>query len=198
MTKPSASHRAFSSYAVATAIVLMTAALGAPRAPTDPGPVAAASTLQESTRCAEPEVRAFDFWVGRWTVTNPDGDTVGVNRISTTAGGCGILEEWEGSSGNVGTSLTAYDPGRDEWFQHWVGTGSVLKLTGGFEQGSLVLEGAARTVEREGEVVELLDRITWTPLESGRVRQSWETSDDAGESWTDAFVGIYHPEEGAR
>lgn len=197
MTKQFGSHRNALSYVVAAA-VLLTVGLALPRAPTEPGPIAAAATLQESTRCADPEVRAFDFWVGRWTVTKPEGDTLGVNRIHPTPSGCGLLESWESMEGSLGTSLTAYDPGREEWFQHWVGTGSVLKLTGGFEQGSLVLEGLQRTVEHEGEMVELLDRITWTPLENGRVRQSWEISDDAGESWTDAFVGIYHPEESAR
>lgn len=157
----------------------------------DPAPGTPA--LQQADRCDQDRVHAFDFWVGEWTVTNPDGDTVGVNRIRPTRSGCAILEEWEGSEGGMGTSLTAYDPGRDEWFQHWVGSGAVLKLTGDFEDGSLVLTGLPRTVMREGGEIELLDRITWTPLEAGRVRQSWDISRDGGETWNDGFVGIYHP-----
>lgn len=158
-----------------------------------PGPESGAPAPQQSDRCENARVHAFDFWVGRWTVTNPEGDTVGVNRIRLTRSGCAILEEWEGTGGGLGTSLTAYDPGRDEWFQHWVGSGTVLKLTGGFEEGSLVLTGLPRTVTREGEEVELLDRIRWTPLEDGRVRQAWDISRDGGETWRAGFVGIYHP-----
>ena len=35
-----------------------------------------------------------------------------------------------------------------------------------------------------------LNRITWTPLPAGQVRQLWETSSD-GKSWTVAFDGLY-------
>lgn len=149
---------------------------------------------QEASRCEAEEVHAFDFWIGTWTVTNPEGDTLGVNRIRSTASGCGLLEEWRGAAGGVGTSLTAYDPGRDEWFQHWVGDGAVLKLTGHFRDGSLVLTGLPRVAERPDGRVELVDRITWTPLEAARVRQAWDVSSDGGETWDTAFVGIYHPD----
>jgi hypothetical protein len=153
-----------------------------------------ASDMQPSGQCEDPALHEFDFWIGTWTVTNPDGDTVGVNRIRATAGGCGLLEEWEGSSGNVGTSITAFDPGRDEWFQHWVGSGGdVLKLTGDFDEaGRLVLTGLPRMVEREGEKVELVDRISWSRLDDGGVLQVWEISSDGGESWSSAFSGTYH------
>lgn len=152
-----------------------------------------ASDMQQSGQCEDPALHEFDFWIGTWTVTNPDGDTVGVNRISATAGGCGVLEEWEGAGGNVGTSLTAYDPGRDEWFQHWVGSGgAVLKLTGDFDEtGRLVLTGLPRTVERQGEEIELVDRISWSRLDDGGVLQVWEISSDGGESWSPSFAGSY-------
>ena len=36
-----------------------------------------------------------------------------------------------------------------------------------------------------------LQRIGWTPLHDGRVRQHWETSNDTGKTWTTAFDGYY-------
>ena len=32
--------------------------------------------------CDAPEFRQFDFWLGEWTVTKPDGQLAGTNRIS--------------------------------------------------------------------------------------------------------------------
>ena len=37
----------------------------------------------------------------------------------------------------------------------------------------------------------LLERITWTPLSDGSVRQLWEQSADAGAKWTIVFDGRY-------
>ena len=37
----------------------------------------------------------------------------------------------------------------------------------------------------------MLDRITWTPEDDGTVRQVWEVSTDAGESWSVIFDGRY-------
>ncbi len=40
----------------------------------------------------------------------------------------------------------------------------------------------------------LRNRITYTPNPDGTVRQSWETSADAGKTWQPAFDGLYrHP-----
>jgi hypothetical protein len=36
-----------------------------------------------------------------------------------------------------------------------------------------------------------LNRITWTPLEGGKVKQEWSTSSHNGQTWRPGFVGIY-------
>lgn len=186
----------WSARCLAAGFVAVAVLVSSPDGPTagPDGTLVRAPDMQASGHCEDPALHEFDFWIGTWTVTNPDGDTVGVNRIGATAGGCGLLEEWEGSSGIVGTSITAYDPGRDEWFQHWVGSGgSVLRLTGDFDDaGRLVLTGLPRTVEREGEKIELVDRISWSRLDDGGVLQVWEISTDGGESWSSTFSGTYH------
>ncbi len=144
--------------------------------------------------CAPAEFRQFDFWVGEWDVFNPAGQQVGTSRITSINDGCAIREEWTDASGNTGTSLNYYDPRTKKWNQFWVGGGSPLSLddegnaaviTGGLKDGSMVLSSNAR--------VDPMNRITWTPLDGGKVRQHWEQSKDQGKTWDDAFDGTYVP-----
>lgn len=139
-----------------------------------------------SEACAGEEHRRFDFWVGSWEV-HADGDLAGRNEIRTVAGGCGLEETWSGAGGSHGTSLNYYDPADGRWHQLWVGSGGViLRLSGGMEDGRMVL-GGMRTAEGE----RLRDRITWSPLEGGEVRQLWEVSRDDGDTWKAVFDGRY-------
>jgi hypothetical protein len=36
-----------------------------------------------------------------------------------------------------------------------------------------------------------VQRITWTPLPDGRVRQHWESTTDGGRTWSTVFDGYY-------
>lgn len=147
------------------------------------GPSTAAS---QEAPCDATPFRAFDFWVGTWTVESPEGDRVGRNRIRKAAGGCALLESWTSEEGTTGTSLNYFDPGEERWTQVWVGArGLRLHLRGGMDGTSMVLEGE-RTVDGR----RIRDRITWTPRPDGTVRQGWETSVDGG-AWETSWVGIY-------
>ena len=53
----------------------------------------------------------------------------------------------------------------------------------------MVLSGSTADADAAGKVA--LQRITWTPLPDGRVRQLWESSIDAGRTWAVAFDGFY-------
>jgi hypothetical protein len=154
----------------------------APPPPVDPdghGPV--------GESCSGDGHRAFDFWLGEWTVENADGATVGSNTITRISNGCAVLEHWIGGSGVPGQSLNHYDAAAGTWHQRWVGgNGQILDLTGGLEGESMVLSG-----ERDGQDGPVLDRITWSPLEDGSVRQKWDVSRDAGETWQEVFLGLY-------
>lgn len=136
--------------------------------------------------CRGPEHRQFDFWLGDYEVTNKVGAVVGNNRITRVSGGCGLQESWRGSSGTEGTSLNWFDPQNGHWNQVWVGSGVYLRLVGGLENGNMVLSGERQTPQG---VVE--DRITWMPLDNGRVRQVWEMSRDSGGTWQVVFDGMY-------
>jgi len=141
-----------------------------------------------ATRRPEPpaEARQFDFWLGEWDVVDPTGKHVGTNVITSMLSGWGVMERWTGDGGMVGMSLNAYDSSGERWHQTWVDDrGGFLLLDGEFTAGSMVLSGA-----RKG--AEVIDRITWTPLESGDVRQVWDVSSDGGDSWSRVFDGTYN------
>lgn len=141
-----------------------------------------------SAACDGPEYRQFDFWVGHWRVTNPDGETVGHNRIESILEGCAVRESWRGARGVTGTSLNGYHAGRDEWIQTWMDSqGLVLELAGGLEDGDMVLSG-----NRESTDGTIHERIRWTPREDGTVIQRWERSAN-GSDWDTIFKGTYHP-----
>ena len=141
--------------------------------------------------CSAPECREFDFWLGSWEVTSPDGQLVGHNRITRTVQGCGLREQWRGVRGLRGTSLNAWSPARGAWHQTWIdSSGTVLLLDGGLRDGTMVLEG--RVPSPDAPEGELRHRINWLRIDGDpdRVRQLWETSAD-GVTWEIAFDGRY-------
>jgi hypothetical protein len=144
--------------------------------------------------CPAPEHRQFDFWIGSWEVRDPSGAVVGHNRIEPILSGCALEENWASARGSKGRSLNMYDRAGDRWHQTWMDEhGQLLELDGGLEGGKMVLGGEVASLQRSGTTA--LHRITWEPLEDGRVRQHWQASRDGGESWTTLFEGFYSREE---
>jgi hypothetical protein len=159
----------------------------AANAPTAPLPATADAAIGKI--CSAPVFRQFDFWLGRWTVTNAQGAVVGHSRITRISQGCAIHERWLGRR-STGNSLNYYDHATHQWHQDWVGGGGqVLHLHGGRRSESMVLGGTRR--DKRGKV---LDRITWTPMDGHRVRQHWQVSRDDGRTWHTLFLGIYTPQ----
>ena len=155
-----------------------------------PAALPAQSPAGPATRCSRPEHRQFDFWVGEWEVTRPDGKTAGTNRIRLVHGGCVLQEDWSGAGGSSGTSLNIFDAATRRWHQTWVGNdGLLLQLDGGMKDGSMELSGS--TVGANGS--RTLHRIRWTPLggQPARLRQLWESSSDGGRTWSVTFDGAY-------
>ena len=146
----------------------------------------ASANAAAAKRCADPSRRQFDFWVGVWDVTTPDGSVAGSNTIEKASEGCALVERWSGARGGRGTSLNFYESATRQWVQIWVDNdGEVLRLSGGLQQGCMVLSGA---LSSNGAARQ---RITWTPLGTGRVRQLWESSADGGRTWKTEFDGTY-------
>jgi len=164
---------------VASAIPLILVLAGRP---------AVAQTAPPRQACAAPEYHQFDFWIGEWDVTLPNGKRAGVNRIEPILGGCALRESWSGAGGGSGTSYNVWDVSRRRWHQTWVDhQGGLLLLDGAFADGRMVLQG--ETVDSTG--TKQLQRITWEQTSPGHLRQLWESSADGGSTWTTAFDGRY-------
>jgi hypothetical protein len=151
-----------------------------------PIPTATPASSRPPT-CIAAEFRQFDFWLGRWKVTNSRGDEVGTSEILRVSEGCAIREQWKAASNSTGTSINYYDIADHEWHQDWVGgDGMILHLHGGLKNGAMVLSGDTKSTKGRS-----IHRITWTPLPDGKVKQEWMISVDNGNNWQSAFVGIY-------
>ena len=151
-------------------------------------PATSAQTQPRANPCAGVEHHQFDFWIGDWDVTTPDGKPAGKNKIEPIQNGCALRESWTGAKGGTGTSYNAWDRRRGVWHQTWVdGQGNVLQLDGQFRDGRMVLTG--ENVTPTG--AKSTERITWEQTAPGEVRQLWETSTDGGATWTVSFDGHY-------
>ena len=150
--------------------------------------------------CSSPVYRAFDFWLGEWSVqreptaaqSNAAKMPAASSEIGSIVQGCAIQERYKTDSGYSGESLNWYDPSLAKWRQTWVdNTGMVLQLAGGLNlQGQMVLSGDQRQDEL-GQTIQ--DRISWTPQLDGSVIQLWQSSADAGKTWEEVFRGRYLP-----
>ncbi len=130
--------------------------------------------------------RAFDFWVGEWDVHRSDtGELVGRNVITSLHGGRVLAENYSTvASGFSGSSLNAFDAASGRWHQCWMDSaGLVLDLYGGVADEEMVMYGESQSGQRE--------RISWTPLADGSVRQHWQQSTDQGVTWVTVFDGTY-------
>jgi hypothetical protein len=135
------------------------------------------------TACRAAEYRQFDFWVGNWDITNALGGPAGGSIVSSTLGGCAVLENFMGGAGR---SLNAYDDATGTWNQFFVSAGGgVLLLRGGFRSDSMIL------TEQRGPVVN--DVWTWTTLPNGSVKQHEQVLINGVPSG--GFVGIYVPRQ---
>ena len=137
--------------------------------------------------------RDFDFWLGKWEVTDKAGETVyGHNRIEKAEKGCLLMEHWTSASGGSGTSMNYFNPVTREWHQDWVDAGaSVIKTKGGLEKNSMSMKGKIYYMA-SGQRADF--RGKWTPLEDGRVRQFFEQKNEKGE-WFTWFDGYYRKVE---
>lgn len=164
---------------LATLLALPAALAGAQAPPPAPPPA-----------CQSAEYRQFDFWVGTWDVYLPDGQQAGENRIEPISAGCALLENWSGRGGFTGKSLNIYDRDDKRWHQTWVdSSGGLLMIAGSLVAKRMVLTSdTANAGAASGGVQQ---RISWTPNDDGSVRQFWESSADAGKTWTVQFDGKY-------
>lgn len=147
-----------------------------------------AGNLYAQEQCADKGYQQFDFWLGEWQVSNSQNSQTSRSKISKILNGCVILEEYTAESGYQGKSLNIYNNKSQQWHQTWTDNdGLMLQLDGRLINGSMVLMGTVTNAQGDP----LLQRITWTPLAAGDVRQHWQQSTDNGTTWTTLFDGHY-------
>lgn len=136
------------------------------------------------------ESRQFDFWIGDWNVETAQGQPAGTSSIQLILGSCVILENWTSMGGGyAGKSLNIYNVPRKKWQQYWVdNSGAVTFFEGAWEVDHLRLTG--ENAPRSGP--QALNRMTFTPLGTDKLRQHGEGSDDGGKTWTTRYDLIYN------
>ena len=130
----------------------------------------------------------FDFWLGQWNVTdNSSSNVAGSNTITKDLNNCLVMENWTGASGSIGKSINYFNPLRQEWRQVWVAPGYVIDITGGLENGAMVLTGSIDYFTDKRYDF----RGSWTPSDDGSVRQFFEQYDPDSQEWNTWFDGRY-------
>jgi hypothetical protein len=139
--------------------------------------------------CSTPEFRQLDFWVGTWDLYS-SADTsqapIGVNVITREYGDCVVQEQFTGTSGLIGHSVSLYHAPTQAWRQTWVDNqGGYFALTGG-----PVGDGFQLTNTRITETAPY-QRMIWEDITHDRLVWRWQSSADAGATWTDVWVIHY-------
>lgn len=141
--------------------------------------------------CVADPFRAFDYWVGEWTVADSTGRQIAESSITLVSAGCAVHEHWRPLRGQEGHSLSWYDPRDQAWHQQWIGGGGwIARFDGGLDGTEMVLTEPSRpgaTAPRS--------RMRYERRPGGGVRQVlWQSTDD-GATWTIGFVGDYSPKQ---
>ncbi len=148
---------------------------------------------EESCACCNENHKAFDFWIGTWEVTNPDGTAAGENTIVKSESNCVLRESWKSAKGGyTGTSTNFYNQTTGQWEQLWIdNTGAHLKLKGN-RQGNQMILSSEEFINKDGDLNR--NRITWTLNNDGTVRQLWEILKEE-KVINIAFDGLYQRTE---
>lgn len=144
---------------------------------------------EEVCPCCTKNHKAFDFWIGSWEVTKPDGSKAGRNIIEKAQNGCVLKENWTGANEKfTGTSTNFYNLETKQWEQLWIdNSGGHLKLKGNREGNRMILSSDV-FVRADGK--NYVNRITWTLNKDGTVRQLWEVL-QGNEVVNTVFDGFY-------
>jgi hypothetical protein len=142
-----------------------------------------------SCNCCTEKHAEFDFWVGSWNVSKPDGSPAGTNTIDKIQDNCVLRENWTSAVGNfTGTSSNFHNAQTNQWEQIWLDNqGGILHLKGNRKGNQMILQ-SDELKNAKGEPY--FHRITWTLNDDGSVRQYWETITN-DKDVTVAFDGLY-------
>ena len=150
---------------------------------------ASPNAFTQSSACQSSEHRAMDYWIGDWTVKNPQGQVVGENSIELILGGCALFENWTGAGASRGKSLNYYNAKEGVWEQKWIDNfGQPLEFKGKVINSSIAYIGRSYSRQLEKEVI---NEMTISKVSENEVHQVWKMSSDEGETWQVVFDGTY-------
>ena len=138
---------------------------------------------------AKPESRKFDFWVGEWDVTTPQGQPAGSSSVQLLLEGCALYENWSGRAGVSGKSLNGYNQGVGMWQQFWIDqTGRVTE----YRQSEWVGDTLRFTAHSTMPQGPMLQRMSFVKIDANTVRQWGAASMDDGKTWATPWDLYYH------
>jgi hypothetical protein len=138
-------------------------------------------------KCDTAEHRQFDFWIGRWDVTD-HGKVIATSVIERIADGCALLENYTQADGYSGKSINFYDAALKRWRQQWAdSSGNSSEWQGELREGAMRFDGEAH----RGDGVRVTRNMTFTPLADGSVRQASDRSPDGGKTWLPGYDFVY-------
>lgn len=125
-------------------------------------------------------LRQFDFLVGSWEVSDPEGEYVGVSDVSISRNGKVLTESWTTVDGRAGVSISYFHPDRAKWQQIWTDDeGGVIEYEGEYLGGRMQLESdGGKTGSREPR-----SRVSFIPRRDGDVEQIIENPKNGGGNW---------------
>ena len=140
--------------------------------------------------CCTDDHKAFDFWVGDWSVYNTGGIIIGTNKVVKMEGGCVLQENWKASNNsNTGTSYNYFDLSDSTWNQVWISsTGNVLNLKGNLNKEGVMVLKSKLVQSSKGSYY---NQINWTKNDNGTVTQRWDILNENLAPLSKAFEGIY-------
>jgi hypothetical protein len=145
--------------------------------------------------CTAAEYRQLDFRLGDFEVVVAEGTPgmapgtpAGKATVESILSGCMLVEHWHSASGQRGRGHYYFERATKRWHMLIVlDDGELLQLPGRWTGKAMVFTGRGRFEAFQG-----LQRMTWSPLPQGGVRQFWEISPDNGVTWKTDFVAVYH------
>ena len=145
--------------------------------------------------CSNPVYRQFDFWIGEWEAFGLDGKKAGDSKISIILDSCVILEEWTSASVQqglryAGKSFNTFNATTKQWQQTWVDNvgGTNEYLQGKFEKNQIIYSSTPFKFSKDTMAVR---KMTFTDLNTNKMRQHGEISKDNGSTWTTEYVLEY-------
>jgi hypothetical protein len=146
-----------------------------------------AGRMRPLQACSAPEDRAFDFWVGSWTVTaGAAQQTVATSDITLESGGCAVFEHYV-PLGNapVGRSVT-FRSADGQWHQTYMDDSGARLLI----SGSSPAPGVMSLDTTPG--ASTFERWLWTRNADGSVRQIARVTANGGATFAaPSWDGLY-------